>query len=109
MDSKVALIRQSQARERIIESASSLAQHFELAEQVAALKNATHRDAAVEAVRQWEATADLLDALVVKVNATVPANPRLSEQTMSTEMPSAPVPPFIPTSDTGAQRKGSKR
>lgn len=104
MDSKVALIRQSQARERIIESASSLAQHFELAEQVAALKNATHRDAAVEAVRQWEATANLLDALVVKVNARVPANPRSPEQTDPTLQKTAPTI----SADNSPSRKGSK-
>ncbi len=96
-------VRTQDANTRILNTAKQLAPRYHANDQWVALEAVKDKDPQAETVKRLEAVAALLEQ-IANAPATTPA------PTMSVDMPSAPGPPFVPTSDTSsAQRKGGKR
>lgn len=69
MHPRIIVERTAVAQERIADAAQRIGARLELDAQIAALANAKHRDADIALLWQREAIADLLEAVVKKLDA----------------------------------------
>jgi hypothetical protein len=74
MDPTILAERRATAQQRIVKAATTIRGKLDIAGPVAAREAARHRDLQIETLRQSEAVADLLEAIVVEVGKT-PSKP----------------------------------